>query len=234
MKKIVVAAATALLACGTAHAAVTVTITQGAGAFAASGTTSGTDKIITFDYDNGQAGLPSGVSTSGISWNNDIKTGSSGSNWVAPTGDNTKYLRVETSTTGNQNGIDFANTTTQNPFFDTVSFYWGSVDTYNTVRIYGTGSNPIATFTGQQILDLAGITTSGTDSILVSFTNTEGALKKIGLSSTQNAFEVDNIRFSNGISGAVPEPATWAMMIVGFGAVGSSMRRRKVMKPSFV
>lgn len=27
---------------------------------------------------------------------------------------------------------------------------------------------------------------------------------------------------------AVPEPATWAMMIVGFGAVGGAMRRRKV------
>lgn len=27
--------------------------------------------------------------------------------------------------------------------------------------------------------------------------------------------------------GAVPEPATWAMMIVGFGLVGSAMRRRR-------
>nr|WP_223276762.1 PEPxxWA-CTERM sorting domain-containing protein [Sphingomonas daechungensis] len=26
---------------------------------------------------------------------------------------------------------------------------------------------------------------------------------------------------------AVPEPATWAMMLFGFGAVGLSMRRRK-------
>ena len=29
-------------------------------------------------------------------------------------------------------------------------------------------------------------------------------------------------------AGAVPEPATWAMMIGGFGAIGASMRRRKV------
>ncbi len=29
------------------------------------------------------------------------------------------------------------------------------------------------------------------------------------------------------ISAAVPEPATWAMMLIGFGAIGHSMRRRK-------
>ena len=27
-------------------------------------------------------------------------------------------------------------------------------------------------------------------------------------------------------AGAVPEPATWAMMIIGFGGVGGAMRRR--------
>jgi hypothetical protein len=30
------------------------------------------------------------------------------------------------------------------------------------------------------------------------------------------------------VSNAVPEPATWAMMIAGFGLVGGAMRRRKV------
>jgi hypothetical protein len=37
-----------------------------------------------------------------------------------------------------------------------------------------------------------------------------------------NAFETANFAV-----GAVPEPATWAMMLLGFGAVGYSMRRRK-------
>ena len=30
--------------------------------------------------------------------------------------------------------------------------------------------------------------------------------------------------------GAVPEPSTWAMMLVGFGAIGASMRRRRSVK----
>ncbi|MBM6577743.1 PEP-CTERM sorting domain-containing protein [Microvirga sp. SRT01] len=33
---------------------------------------------------------------------------------------------------------------------------------------------------------------------------------------------------SNAGIGAVPEPSTWAMMIVGFGMVGGAMRRRRV------
>ena len=34
--------------------------------------------------------------------------------------------------------------------------------------------------------------------------------------------------FSNTLSGPVPEPASWAMMIGGFALAGSAMRRRKV------
>ena len=35
---------------------------------------------------------------------------------------------------------------------------------------------------------------------------------------------VDNVSFA---AGAVPEPATWAMMVVGFGALGFAVRRRQ-------
>lgn len=34
------------------------------------------------------------------------------------------------------------------------------------------------------------------------------------------------LRLTLGEAGAVPEPATWAMMLLGFGAIGMTMRRR--------
>jgi hypothetical protein len=39
--------------------------------------------------------------------------------------------------------------------------------------------------------------------------------------STARQFRVEEV------AGAVPEPATWAMMLIGFGAVGFGMRRRR-------
>jgi len=38
---------------------------------------------------------------------------------------------------------------------------------------------------------------------------------------------------ANGSSGAVPEPASWALMLVGFGAVGGAMRARRRAAVSF-
>ncbi|MBB5685489.1 PEPxxWA-CTERM sorting domain-containing protein [Sphingobium boeckii] len=213
MKKLILSAAIALAVSTSAHAAVNVTITTGAGAFAASSAVIGNSKIITFDAAN-----PQGITSSGLE-GADIKQGSVANQWLTPAGDTSKYLRVEAIGSGNSNGVDYFNVSS-GPGFDTVSFYWGSVDTHNSVRIYSTDSL-YETFTGTQILALAGITTSGTTSILASFSNASGLIKKIGLISNGTAFELDNIRFSN----AVPEPATWAMMITGFGMVGSGMRR---------
>jgi hypothetical protein len=42
------------------------------------------------------------------------------------------------------------------------------------------------------------------------------------------SFALDNFTFNGGpVSGAIPEPSTWAMMILGFGTAGSLMRRRR-------
>ena len=42
-----------------------------------------------------------------------------------------------------------------------------------------------------------------------------------------NDFALDDMSFS-GAAGAVPEPATWALMIGGFGLAGAALRRRRV------
>jgi len=47
-------------------------------------------------------------------------------------------------------------------------------------------------------------------------------------------FYLDDLVFGDKAVAAVPEPASWAMMIIGFGAVGSTMRRRKPARVSFV
>jgi hypothetical protein len=39
-------------------------------------------------------------------------------------------------------------------------------------------------------------------------------------------FEIDDIHLAPATSAAVPEPATWAMMIFGFGLAGAALRRR--------
>ena len=40
--------------------------------------------------------------------------------------------------------------------------------------------------------------------------------------------QLDNINVTAlNAPGAVPEPATWAMMMLGFGAMGASLRRRR-------
>lgn len=52
----------------------------------------------------------------------------------------------------------------------------------------------------------------------MTFTNQAGA-------SVGDGFSVDNLTFSS--SAAVPEPASWAMMIAGFGLVGTMVRRRR-------
>lgn len=39
--------------------------------------------------------------------------------------------------------------------------------------------------------------------------------------------DIDNIRVTGSLPSAVPEPATWAMMITGFGLAGTAIRRRR-------
>lgn len=99
------------------------------------------------------------------------------------------------------------------------SFDWGSPDSYNSLTFSGTGGavNPVG-YTGP---------VTGSNVVLnggrATFTFAPGAgVTQVNFGSSQRAFEIDNV------SAAVPEPAAWALMIVGFAMVGVSSRRRSV------
>ena len=109
------------------------------------------------------------------------------------------------------------------------SFILGSLDTYNTLEILLSDATSII-YSGNQITqglqadgDQADPDTNGR----VTYTVTGGGPFIVGarFRSSQNSFEFDNLAIR-----AVPEPATWMMMILGFGAIGFGMRRRSAGK----
>ena len=83
------------------------------------------------------------------------------------------------------------------------------------------------------------------DGLQAVFTSSSGAVQTVGTAGTVNFgsgfsgitsfvlssanggtdrnFVIDNVK----LAGAVPEPATWVMMLLGFGAMGVSMRRHR-------
>lgn len=102
-------------------------------------------------------------------------------------------------------------------------FDLGSADDYNTLTIFfagggsqsfvGAALNPPGPATGNQSVPGTNgrVTISGAGQVITGASFISG----------QPSFEFDNI----GVS-AVPEPGTWALFILGFGALGSAMRRR--------
>ena len=103
-------------------------------------------------------------------------------------------------------------------------FDWGSIDDFNTLifvsNLGGEVVVPGTDFTtpanGNQILP-------GTNGLFTVTGDAGETFSQVTFLSSVNSFEVDNLA----VSGIVPEPATWAMMIGGFGFVGSAMRRRR-------
>ena len=53
----------------------------------------------------------------------------------------------------------------------------------------------------------------------------------VDVTGSDHGLAVDNFRLSATLAqtAAVPEPGTWAMMILGFGVVGASLRRRRTL-----
>jgi PEP-CTERM motif len=83
-----------------------------------------------------------------------------------------------------------------------------------------------ALFGSNSLFNLVNSPAAGFTTFSTTATATE-ALTNLSFSFRQDPafFRLDNISVT-ALNGAVPEPATWAMMLLGFGMVGGSMRRR--------
>jgi hypothetical protein len=106
-----------------------------------------------------------------------------------------------------------------------ISFDVGSVDDFNSVTLTLLGLGGPVTLTGSQINGNSANgnqTSSLTNGRLTIFGTAGETFTGLTLTSGGNSFEIDNLA----VSGAVPEASTWAMFLVGFGALGVATRRR--------
>ena len=102
-------------------------------------------------------------------------------------------------------------------------FDLGSADDYNTLTVFFAGGGS-QSFSGAQLNPpgpASGNQSSPATNGRVTIFGNGQAITGARFASGQPSFEFDNI----GIT-AVPEPGTWALLILGFGAVGGAMRRR--------
>lgn len=107
-----------------------------------------------------------------------------------------------------------------------LSFIWGSADTYNTLDILARdGVTVLGTILGSSFNGGNHSTTDPASNPIVTLSfdpSIQGDIGFLKLTSSENAFEVDNF-----VVTGVPEPATWALMLLGFGGIGLAMRRSR-------
>jgi hypothetical protein len=195
----------AMLALAAPAAAVTYTSAPGA---PDPGPATGEQFVVTFDA----------PAAAGYSWSGGLQTatGNLGSVYAAPALDNTVFGYVSSANTPNT-------ATLKTPSLKSISFYWGSIDTYNKLEVLDSVGNVLATVNGADISAANGNQTAPATNRRIYLSADPGeAIGGLRFTSTGIAFEFDDFAAS-----AVPEPATWAMLIAGFGLVGAAARRRR-------
>jgi len=204
-------AAALLLAASPAFAAVTLVIVPSAPGIQGSGAGFEDELTGTLTQPYTESGLT--FTTNGIGVV-EVRSDTLGGIGAFPAGNNsTQYLNIR--------GGSFVDVAASG-LSSKLSFYWGSVDDYNLITFYNAANNPIASLTGSDLSPLIadGNQQSDLSNRFVTISLQGGQFAYARLSSSSNSFEIDNI------SAGVPEPSTWAMMLIGFAGLAFASRRK--------
>lgn len=88
--------------------------------------------------------------------------------------------------------------------------------------------NLVFTYSGTSTLDLSNVAFSGLSAISRFGATTFDGFSAVTTKVPRDDGELDNVYSLGTVSvPVIPEPATWAMMIVGIGLVGGALRRRR-------
>lgn len=175
------------------------------------GAGAGETLVVTFDAPD----------AAGYTWSGAINTATgSGSAAAAPANDGTAYGYVSSASSPNWAQLD-------TPNLKSISFYWGSIDDYNKLEVLGAGGSVLRTLFGNTpgvgVPPIVGDQGNQANNRRIFITAESGeVITGLRFTSTGVAFEFDDIA-----TAGVPEPATWAMMLAGFGLVGFAARRRR-------
>jgi hypothetical protein len=205
-------ASTGILISASAHAGV-ITFSAGGTIVAGQGEVSSYGVPTTYNFDSSVPTFTN-VSSGGVAIFTaaDSSPVVGGANAAEPYGDTSSFASVGSGS------IHPASATIVAPSGSTyIGLYLGSVDSFNNITL-NQASGASITYDGDQLFNPANPTGNQGNggSVYLNFFDTGSTFTSITFTSNGTAEEFDNVAFAS----AVPEPATWAMMILGFLGIG--------------